>query len=71
MSHFLSSESNIVINKPGEATVRRTKQECLLFLRLWRLRGIHIASFTLDFNSDITWPKLTVLHGQKEPCEVM
>lgn len=69
MSHFLSSESNIVINKPREAT-GRTKQECLLFPRLWRLRGIHIASFTLDFNSDITCPKLTVLHGQKEPCEV-
>ena len=61
MYNFLSSESNIVINKLGEATCRRTKHERLSFLRRWKLRGIQIASFTLGYDSQVTWPKLTIV----------
>lgn len=63
MCNFLSLESNIVVNKLGEATGRRTKRECLSFWRHWKLRGIQIASFTLAYVSkvSITWPKLTVV----------
>lgn len=63
MCNFLSLESNIVINKLGEATGRRTEHECLSFRRRWKLRGIQIAFFTLAYASkvSITWPKLTVV----------
>lgn len=62
MYNFHSSESKIVINKPKEARGRRIKHECLSFLRSWKLRGIQIASFTVGFDSRVTWPKLTAVY---------
>lgn len=70
MYNFLSSESNIVINKLGEATCRRTTHECLSFLRRWKLRGIQIASFPLGYDTQVTCPKLTIVGWHKGPCKV-
>lgn len=70
MYNFLSSESKIVINKPKEATGRRIKHECLSFLRSWKLRGIQIASFTVGFDSKVTWPKLPAVSMWKGICKV-
>lgn len=70
MYNFLSSESKIVINKPKEATGRRIKHECLSFLRSWKLRGIQIASFTVGFDSKVTWPKLPAVRLWKGICKV-
>lgn len=70
MYNFHSSESKIVINKPKEARGRRIKHECLSFLRSWKLRGIQIASFTVGFDSKVTWPKLTAVSLQKGICKV-
>lgn len=70
MYNFLFSESNIVINKLRETTGRRIQHECLPFLRLWELWGIQIASFTLGFDSEITWSKLSVVSWLKGTWEV-
>lgn len=61
MYNFLSSESNIVINELRETAGRRLQHECPPFLKHRKPRGIQIASFTLGFDSEVTWPKLTVV----------
>lgn len=52
-----SSESTLGTKQLREAPGRRARQERPLSPRPWKLRGIHIASPTLGFESVVTWPK--------------
>lgn len=52
-----SSESTLGTKQLREAPGRRARQERPLSPRSWKLRGIHIASPTLGFESVVTWPR--------------